>query len=53
MLWAAMLLCFFGFLRSGEVCVPSQKAFDEGVHLTARDIQVDSVSNPQSVQVNI
>ena len=53
MLWAAMLLCFFGFLRSGEVCVPSQKAFDEGVHLTARDIQVDSASNPQSVQVNI
>lgn len=53
MLWAATMLCFFGFLRSGEVGIPSEKAFDEGVHLTIRDVQVDSVENPQSVQVRI
>lgn len=53
MLWAAMLLCFFGFLRSGELCVPSETTFDGGAHLSAKDIQVDNVVNPQSVQVNI
>jgi hypothetical protein len=28
MLWAAVTLCFFGFLHSGEVTVPSDTAFD-------------------------
>lgn len=28
MLWAACLLCFFGFLRSGEITVPSNSMFD-------------------------
>ena len=31
MLWAATLLCFFGFLRAG---VPSDTAYDEGAHLS-------------------
>lgn len=53
MLWAAASLCFFGFLRSGEVCIPSEKAFDEGAHLTRRDVQVDDLSNPQSIQIRI
>ena len=34
MLWAASLLCFFGFLRSGEITVPTDTGFDEGAHLT-------------------
>lgn len=53
MLWAAALLCFFGFLRSGEVCTPSEKSFDEGSHLTRSDIQVDDLANPQSLQIKI
>ena len=53
MLWAAVALCFFGFLRSGEVCIPGEKAFDEGAHLTIRDVQVDNLANPQSVQIKI
>lgn len=53
MLWAAALTCFFGFLRSGEVCVPSEAAFDEGAHLTFEDVQVDNLANPQSIQVKI
>ena len=28
MLWAATCLCFFGFLRSGEVLAPSESQFD-------------------------
>ena len=28
MLWAAATMCFFGFLRVGEVVVPSDSAFD-------------------------
>ena len=28
MIWAAMCVCFFGFLRSGEVCTPSPTEFD-------------------------
>ncbi len=47
MMWAAALLCFFGFLRSGEVCIPSDKLFDEGVHLLRKDIHVDNLSDPQ------
>lgn len=33
MLWAAALTCSFGFLRAGEICVPSDKGFNEGAHL--------------------
>ena len=29
MLWAAAVLCCFGFLQSGEVCIPAEKAFDK------------------------
>lgn len=53
MIWAAALLCFFGFLRSGEVCVPSDKAYDQGAHLSFRDVVVDNPAHPQSLQVKI
>ena len=41
MIWAAMNICFFGFLRSGEICTPSSANFDPGAHLTIADILVD------------
>ena len=50
MLWAAASLCFFGFLRSGELTV---EGFDEGAHLSFRDITVDSLENPQILQVRL
>ena len=46
MLWAASTLCFFGFLRSGKIVVPSETAFDEGAHLTFEDVMVNCISNP-------
>ena len=53
MLWAASCLCFFGFLRSGEVVAPSPSAFDPNTHLAAADVRVDSHSNPQRMEVRI
>ena len=53
MLWVAASLWFFGFLRSGEVCIPAEKAFDEGAHLLMKDVQVDNLANPQTIQVKI
>jgi len=53
MLWAAATTCFFGFLRAGEVVVPSDSAFDPSIHLSCRDISVDSHSTPTYVAVNI
>ena len=43
MLWAAAALCFFGFLRSGEITIPSDTCFDEGAHLSFKDVAVDSL----------
>ena len=53
MLWAASLLCFFGFLRLGEITVPTDTGFDEGAHLTFNDISVDCIENPQVIRVRI
>lgn len=53
MLWAAVSLCFFGFLRSGEITVATDNAYDEGTHLSFEDIAVDRVNNPQSLRVRI
>ena len=53
MLWAAATMCFFGFLRVGEVMVPSNLAFDPSMHLLVADISVDSHSGPTYIAVNI
>ena len=41
LIWAASTLCFFAFLRAGELCMPSTTSYDPNVHLSMRDITVD------------
>ena len=53
MLWAAATMCFFGFLRAGEVVAPPDSSFDPCVHLSVGDVSVDSRSAPKYLAVNI
>ena len=53
MLWAACCTCFFGFLRSGEVTVPSMREYDPEGHLSEGDVALDSQKNPSVVRVHI
>lgn len=53
MLWAAACMCFFGFLRTGEVVTPSDSSFDSSTHLTYCDVRVDNVVTPQYLEVKI
>ena len=53
MLWAACCLCFFAFLRAGEMTVPNDKDYDPAVHLSMGDIAVDDARSPTVVQINI
>ena len=42
MLWVAATMCFFGFLRAGEVVVPSDMMYDAARHLSFGGVRVDS-----------
>ena len=53
LMWAAACLCFFGFLRSGEVVMPSEREYDPDVHLCYQDIKVDSHQSPTYLQVTL
>ena len=53
MLWAAATMCFFGFLRCGEVVVPSPLSFDPSVHLCYGDVALDSADPPTLIQVRL
>lgn len=53
MLWAASLMCFFGFMRAGELTVPSDNGFEEGAHLAFQDVSVDSLTNPGMLKVRL
>ena len=51
MLWAACCTCFFGFLRSGEITVPSQQEYDSGYHISHGNVRVDNATHPQSLKL--
>lgn len=53
MLWAAMCVTFFGFFRMGELTVPSQDSFNPGVHLTFKDIAVDSMTDTKVISITL
>ena len=53
MFWAACTLAYFGFLRSAEFTVPSVASFSPSLHLSVRDISVDSSSLPSCMRVRI
>ena len=43
----------FGFFRMGELTVPSQDAFDPSVHLTFKDIVVDSMTDTRLLSITL
>jgi len=34
MIWAAAVICFFGFFHAGEITVPTTASFDGSKHMT-------------------
>ena len=53
MLWAASCLCFFAFLRVGEMTVPTEKGYDPAVHLCVQDLAVDDAIRPTCLKITI
>ena len=53
MLWAASCMCFFGFLRSGEVVVSSDSQYNPSIHLSNRDVRVNDTGTPEFLEVHI
>ncbi len=45
--------CFFGFFRSGEITVASERAFDKGAQLTFDDIKVDCLQSPKHLKIRL
>lgn len=46
-------MCFCGFLRSGEVVVPSQAGYDPTCHLSYGDVLVDNARTPTFLEIHI
>ena len=46
-------LCFFMFLRSGEMTVPDDDSYDPSAHLSVQDIAVDDSLNPSILCIRI
>ena len=53
MLWAASVLCFFGFFQAGEITVPTLTSFDPSQHLGWGDVAIDSTQSPQTLRVRL
>ena len=53
MLWAAAVLCFFGFFRSGEITVPNAEGFNPTTHLAWGDVAVDSAQSPSLLKIRL
>ena len=53
MLWAATCLCFFGFLRSGEIVCPTEFSFDPQAQLAFSGVVVDDRAAPSALRIHI
>jgi len=53
MLWAASLIAFFTFCRSGEITVEAEGQYDPNTHLSFGDVAVDNATNPTIISLNI
>ena len=53
MLWAAFTLCFFSFMRSGEIGANSESDFDPTRNLTMQDVAIDNLTNPQILKIRL
>ena len=53
MIWAAAVLCFFGFFRSGEITTPNAAGFNPKIHLAWGDVAIDSAQSPTLLKVRL
>ena len=54
LLWAAITMCFFGFMRSGELCIhDTARGFDETRDLTFKDVAVDDYRDPSFIRIHL
>lgn len=53
LLWAASTVCFFGFLRAGELSLRAQEQFDPNSHLSFADVATNSRVNPTFIQLSL
>ena len=53
MLWAASLVTFFSFCRSGETTVEDENKYGLSVHLSFSDVAVDNAESPNMISLNI
>ena len=53
MLWAAVCVCYFGFMRSGELTVPSLNSYCPQSHLSMSDVSVDRAGRPEIIHLTL
>ena len=46
-------MCFFAFLRAGELTVPSDSTYDPAVHLSLSDVATDAPLNPSALRITV
>ena len=51
MLWAAFTTCFFGFLRSGEICSKLSQSFDSSEGMLVDCVAVNDIQNPTMIRL--
>ena len=53
MLWAAICLAFFRFVRVGEFTLPAGDSFDKDIHLSLADVLIDQFLAPSMLFVHL